>query len=107
MRAKTINYKIIFLVFILFAACSDNKIEIEKLAKVYVDLSVAEDYYSDSDSLEIKKKEIFRKYSISESNYKESFIKFGSNKEKWDEFYKLADTYLDTLKSNLKNSRKK
>lgn len=89
-------------------SCSNNQeIEVEQLARVYVDLQVTADIYSNSDSLEIKRLEVFEKYSISEEVYDSTFIKFSYDKEKWERFFKLANTYLDTLKSDLKKTEKK
>lgn len=107
MLAGKINFIFLFIAINLLFACSNDEINLNTLAKVYVDLSVAEDYYNNSDSLKTIKEEIFRKYSINEEVYKQSFLKFDANKEKWDEFYKIANTYLDTLKSDLKNSSEK
>lgn len=102
---KKISLFIFFIV--LSVSCNDKKVELEKLAKVYVDLSVVEDYYNNTDSLKIKKDSVFKKYNFSEVDYKQNFLKIGADKEKWDEFYKLANTYLDTLKAELKNRQKK
>ena len=91
----------------MIVSCANEEVEIDKLAKVYVDLAVVEDYYNTADSIQIMSNEIFHKYNIGKNTYKESFVKFGSDKEKWDQFYKIANSYLDTLKSNLKKSSQK
>ena len=78
----------------------------ETLALVYVDLLVVDDLYLDTDSLEIKRTEVFNKYSVSQAEYDSTFKMFSSDKEKWDLFFDLANTYLDTLKSDLKKSAK-
>jgi len=106
-QVRKIRILLPFLFGILFISCSESEIEIDTLAKIYVDLAVVEDYYNNTDSVKIKTEEIFFKYKIDENKYKDSFVKFGSDKEKWDEFYNLANTYLDTLKSNLKKSSQK
>lgn len=86
-------------------ACSDKKeIEVETLAQVYVDLLVVEDFYDNTDSLQIKRNEVFVNYSTSEEIYDSTFKMFSYDKEKWDTFFKLANSYLDTLKSDLKKS---
>ena len=88
-------------------SCNDAKeLDAEVLAKVYVDLLIAEDYYKNSDSLKFKRKEVFNKYSTSEEIYDSTFKKFSYNKDKWDKFFELSNEYLDTLKSNLKSSEK-
>ncbi len=87
--------------------CNDKKeVEIETLAQVYVDLLVAEDFYKNTDSLEIKRTEIFEKYTVSEVEYDSTFKIFGYDKEKWEKFFELAVSYLDTLKSEQKKSAK-
>ncbi len=97
-------FKIISLFAILFFSlqCSNSKeIEIEELAKVYVDLLVVEDYYNDTDSIEVKKSEVFLKYSIDTGSYYNSFRSIKADSEEWEKFYNFANTYLDTLKANL------
>lgn len=97
-QARSIN--LLFLLTLIFLSCSDSA-EVDKstLAKAYVDLLVVEDFYIDSDSLEIKKEEIFNKYSLTKETYDSSFAKFSFNREEWDEFFNLANEYLDSLKS--------
>ena len=95
----------LFLVSSFTLSCSDNsKIELKTLAKTYVDLLVVEDFYVDSDSLEIKKAEVFSKNGIDTSSYFSSFKSIKTDNEKWDEFFNLANTYLDSLKAELKET---
>lgn len=103
--AKRIS--LVFLLLISFIGCEDkSEIELETLAKVYVDVLVVEDFYNNTDSLEIKRAKVFEKYTLTEAIYDSTFKKFSYDKEKWDTFFKLANTYLDTLKSDLKKSEK-
>ncbi len=93
----------LFLLLIFFIGCEAKpEIELETLAKVYVDVLVVEDFYNNTDSLEIKRTQVFEKYSVTEAVYDSTFKRFSYDKEKWDSFFKLADTYLDTLKADLK-----
>ena len=95
----------LFLVSSFTISCSNNpKIELKTLAKTYVDLLVVEDFYVDSDSLEIKKAEVFRNNGIDTSSYFSSFKSIKTDNEKWDEFFNLANTYLDSLKAELKET---
>lgn len=97
-----------FLIIIFLFACSKEKtIENETLARVYVDLLLAEDIYVGTDSLELKKNEIMIKYGISKEIYDSTFIKLEHDSEKWDDFFKLANSYLDTLKANQKRTENK
>lgn len=92
---------LIVLILIFLFACSDEKVvEEETLAKVYVDLLLVEELYVGTDSLHFKKNEIFDMYGISKENYDSTFKKFEHNTEEWDNFFTLANTYLDTLKAN-------
>ena len=97
-------YLLLFLVSLFFITnCKENNlIEKETLAKAYVDILVVEEYYQNIDSLKIEKEKVFQKYSIDQENYKLEIKSFSSNQESWDEFFKLANTYLDTLKANIK-----
>ncbi len=97
-----------FLIIIFLFACSKEKtIEKETLAKVYVDLLLAEDIYVGTDSLELKKNEIFVKYGINKDLYDSTFIRFEHDTEKWDDFFNIANSYLDTLKANEKKTENK
>ncbi|MEE9431026.1 MAG: hypothetical protein V3V16_08305 [Melioribacteraceae bacterium] len=92
-----------FLVFLL--SCSENNsIDKEILAKTYVDILVAEEYYKNIDSINIEKEKVFKKYSIDTASYYSTLKSFSSDKESWNDFFKLANTYLDTLKANVKSS---
>lgn len=92
-----------FVCFLLLFSCqNDTSIEKDKLAKVYVDLLLADELYVGSDSLKRKKTEIFEKYSIDKEDYDSSFANLEYDSEKWNEFFNLATAYLDTLKAHQK-----
>ncbi|MCP5061251.1 MAG: hypothetical protein GY936_02155 [Ignavibacteriae bacterium] len=97
-------YLVLFIIsLIIITNCSENNlIEKETLAKAYVDILVVEEYYQNIDSLRIEKEKVFQKYSIDQESYDLEIKSFSSNQESWDEFFKLANTYLDTLKANIK-----
>ncbi|MFZ1290741.1 MAG: hypothetical protein WAR79_11665 [Melioribacteraceae bacterium] len=87
----------------LLLNCSEQKsIDINTLSKVYVDLLVVEDFYMGTDSLKIKKAEVFNKYEIDTSSYFNSYRALQYDSEKWNEFFNLSQTYLDTLKASQK-----
>ena len=89
-------------------SCDDNShIEPEKLAHIYVDLLVVEDYYSNSDSLTVKRNEFFEKYKVKEENYDSTFKYFKYNQKEWDYFFELANSYLDSLKAREKSGKLK
>ena len=92
---------------LLIISCSQNdNVDLENLANTYTEILIVEDYYSNSDSLEIKRQEIFDKYSISEEVYDSTFARFEYDREKWEEFFKLANAHLDSLKSKIKHPEK-
>ena len=102
------KYLLVFFIssifLISFAKCSDDKeVELDKLAKAYVDLLVVEDYYEGTDSLIIKKAEVYKKYNLDTATYNASFRRINYDQEKWNEFFKLANTYLDSLKAKNKH----
>lgn len=100
------NVNIALFILSLFVSCSDEKeIHSEILAKAYVDILVVEDFYVGTDSVDVKKEEIFKKYSLTEKDYHSSIEKFANNREEWDKFFELANNYLDTLKERAKNEK--
>lgn len=105
-QVRKTSYTLLIFIF-LFACSEETTVEKETLAKVYVDLLLAEDIYAGTDSLELKKEEIWVKYEISKEIYDSSFIKFEHDTEKWDDFFNLANSYLDTLKAKQKKTENK
>jgi hypothetical protein len=105
-----VNFKLILLVLLLSIvsiSCADNEnIELEKLSKVYVDLLIVEDFYKDNDSLDLKREEVFKEFSITEAMYDSAFKKFEHDSEKWELFFRLSNAYLDSLKSDITVSKK-
>lgn len=91
---------------ILHVSCSDGKkIDDTQLAQAYVDLLVVEDYYSESDSLDMKRERVFKKYSISEEEYDTAFVKMSYDAERWENFFNLANSYLDSLKIEVRDGK--
>ncbi|MBN2570634.1 MAG: hypothetical protein JXA68_00785 [Ignavibacteriales bacterium] len=93
----------IFLILILLISsnCSDSKSDYENLAKVYVDLLVVQELYLyQTDSLEIKRQEIFSKYSIKEEDYLKALEQI-PDEESWDKFFNYANEYLLYLEKNV------
>ncbi len=90
---------IIFSLLFLVSSCGNKeRVDREVLAKTYVDLLIAEQQFMEKpDSLLIKKSEIFAENNLSEEEYLSALEKYSSEKEKWDQFFKYAQTYLDSL----------
>ncbi|MCB9209084.1 MAG: hypothetical protein H6610_00885 [Ignavibacteriales bacterium] len=99
---------LVFILLFIFNFCSD-KYEVEKnrLAHTYVDLLVVEDLYKDTDSLLNKRAKVFEKYSLTEELYDSAYKRMTFNIEEWDNFFELANTYLDSLKAIEKESEQK
>ena len=93
--------------FICLSCENKSHIEPEKLAQIYVDLLVVEDFYSNTDSLVIKRDEVFEKYMVTEMIYDSTFKDFSHDQEKWEEFFDLANSYLDSLKAKEKAGKLK
>ncbi len=103
---RKISFLVILFITTLLSCSNDNEIELEKLSKVYVDLLVVEDFYKDTDSLELKRDEVFSKYSLTEAIYDSSFKKFEYDSEKWEMFFDLSNAYLDSLKKDITPEKK-
>ena len=85
---------------ILISACSKQKeYDKTKMAHLYVDILIAgESYKHNIDSLKIVTDSLYSYYQISDEEYKRGIEKFNYSEETWDEFFKLSEEYLDTLK---------
>lgn len=106
-QAKKISI-VLFFTFFFFSFCSTQKKEDKEIiAKIYVDLLVVEEFYTNPDSIQIKKGEAFDKYQIDKSVYDESIKNLRANQKEWDEFFLLANKYLDTLKAHVELDLKK
>lgn len=92
---------ILILAIIFFAGCSVKPSKkVETAAKIYIEnILVDEKYSAKKDTVEILRNEIFKKYNFSKEEYKKLFDDLSSDKESWDSFFKLAGSYLDTLKA--------
>ena len=86
---------------LLSAGCSENHSKSKELtAKVYVDLLVAkEKYYHRKDSLQLAQDSIFKKYNLAKPDYEKNLEMLKHNNEEWNDFFKYAESYIDTLKS--------
>lgn len=106
-QAKKISFVLLFTLFFFSFCSTQEKENKEIIAKIYVDLLVVEEFYTNPDSIRIKKAEVFDKYQIDKAVYNESLINLSSDQKEWDEFFSLANKYLDTLKAHLELDLKK
>lgn len=91
----------IILFFSIITGCtSDKESNSTLLPQLYVDILIAqESYRHDSDSLKIITDSLYKHYQIPQDQYKREIEKFRFDEETWDEFFKLAEEYLDSLKA--------
>lgn len=90
----------IFFLLIIFA-CSQKKINEETAIKVYVENIIVEEKYSSApDSIKYYKNKVFAKYNTTEEGFREFLLSLDNNTERWNNFFRKADTYLIELKTN-------
>ncbi len=101
---KLLISSVLFLSLIAGIKCQPEKsnIPVDKIAKVYVDLLVAKELHrSNPDTIKVLEKEIFTKYGIDSTFYEAAIKNFKDDKKKWDEFFSIAKSYLDSLRNEL------
>lgn len=65
-----------------------------------MDIIVADETYKhDKDSLKMFTDSLYNFYKIPSEDYKNELEKFKFDEETWDEFFQLAESYLDSLKT--------
>lgn len=89
------------ILFILLFSCDfSNSPSMDDMAHVYVNILVAEEEYkSDADSMKIAINSVYKDYDIDEKIYLAELENYKYDEKTWDEFFMLAENYLDTLKS--------
>lgn len=79
--------------------CKKSSVGDDTAVKIYVENIVAEEkYFSNPDSLNIHRQKIYAKYNTSKTDYDNYLKTFEGDQEKWDRFFKEAETYLNVLK---------
>jgi len=97
-KSKT---SLLFFFLLVIFACSQKKINEETAIKVYVENIIVEEKYSSApDSIKFYKHKVFAKYNTTEELYKKFMQSMGYNTERWNNFFRKADTYLIELKTN-------
>lgn len=78
-------------------SCSSKKeIKEDKFIKIYCDLIIAQDTTNTmNDSI---RREIFRRYSVTEEQYNSTILSYNKDPKKWDEFFGKAIDYLGELR---------
>ena len=90
----------LFIPFVfLLASCSDNPpVKEEKFVKIYVDMLIAQDSTgSNGKQLEVIKRKVLKKYSVSETDYNSTLKFYNDDPKKWAEFFDKAIAYLERL----------
>jgi len=101
-----LKYRLLILspfLFIYFFACSENnQPERDDIIKIYVDLLIIQEKYSNMpDSINLHYERIFEKYDTKEEIYKSAFKNFSDDPDKWKLFFDDAEKYLESIKDSL------
>ena len=101
MRFLINNILIIIFVFTFFPNCTrEESLPKKKIAQIYVDVLIAEQTYQfNSDSLNSAVQNVFEKHGVSKNIYDDEVNRLAADEENWSDFFKLAKTYLDSLKT--------
>ncbi len=95
---------LIILIILLATACeSSPDLNKETTAMIYVDrLFLKEKYGAREDSLVVKLDSMFLSYNTTQAVFDSSMRYYMSNDKRLDEFFDIADAYVDSLKVNPK-----
>jgi adenylate kinase family enzyme len=92
-------------ILLLIPGCSKkNVIDEDKFVKIYADLVIQQDTLKNlsvkNDSL---KQIVFKRYNVSEKEYKKTIDYYNNDPRKWEKFFKRVKGYLEKL--NKKNAK--
>lgn len=95
-------FTILFGFFLLFqfTSCKNEPpLPKQETAKLFIDLMTVEEMHRhNAEVLKSKRDSLFDLYKVTPDQYHESIKSFESDEEEWEEFFNLAQNYLDTLK---------
>ncbi len=101
--AKRSNYILILLIIILLLfhiKCSKENINEDTAVKIYTENVIIEEKYAyNPDSLRLSQKKLFERYKTSKKKFENYLNKLRTDIEKWQNFFKKADKYLEDLKN--------
>ncbi len=90
-----------FVFAFVLLACSQNKIDEDTLARIYVEKIVVEETFgSKPNQLTIKLNELFKKYKTTKGEFEKELKLIGTDKESWERFFKKANIILNNLKNS-------
>lgn len=102
---KTFSFtKLLFILSALFfcsfilSSCGKQVISKDKFVDVYCDLSIAQDTLEFRD-FTAKKKEILKKYGMTENDLKTTYQYYYSNPKLWEPFFKSVTEKIDALRN--------
>ncbi len=91
-----------FILILLFSCSNERRSNDKVLAKMYVDLMIAEESaVSGADSLRKSLDRIYDSYSMTKDEYAEGISELKEDYERWSLFFEYAQAYLDSLKSRI------
>ncbi len=80
-------------------SCKTHSVDQETAVKIYVEnIIVEEKYPSNPDSLRIYRQNVFSKYNLLKNDFDDFMKSMKDDREKWESFFKQADSYLNELK---------
>jgi len=84
-----------------FIGCNSNNYSSdEQIAKLYVDILIAEETYkTNPDFMNAAIDSLYEYYDISKDEYKQALTNYKSDEKTWGSFFTTAEKYLDTLKA--------
>ncbi|MBU0474584.1 MAG: hypothetical protein KKF62_10505 [Bacteroidetes bacterium] len=96
------KYSLVLLI-LLFSCNFNGSPSMDDMVHVYVNVLVAEEEFkSNADSMKIVINKIYKDYNLDEKIYLNELENYKFDEATWDEFFLLAENYLDTLKSQEK-----
>ncbi|MEG8945831.1 hypothetical protein [Rosettibacter firmus] len=101
-QVKRNNHIVLFAISILLLIvnCSEKKIDEDTAIRIYVENIILEEKYSyNLDSLKINQKKLYEKYNTSREEFENYLKNLKTDIEKWQNFFKKANTYLQDLKN--------
>ncbi len=101
MKPVNVNKVLAFstVLFLLFACSGKSNLPTEKIARAYAEITFNEELYRGKpDSIEAHKKAVLKKYGLKESELAKTMEKIPADKKAWNEFFKVANFVLDSLR---------
>ena len=96
-------YKYAVIALLLFAclsftSCGKKHIDNKKFIAVYCDLSIAQDTLSFNE-FQKSKKDILKKYEVTDKELKETYEYYYNNPELWEPFFKSASEKIEKIRT--------